>query len=127
MNVPWRPKVDQATKEQAALFTTACAGPSRTQRSAPSYAHRLWANAGASTGVCIVCEDVVVDAILCAVHSLREVRDVKVAARRLNDLPERREVSAPASDPRGQDRLHRWVPADSRIHLGEIVWNHLHT
>ena len=25
-NVPWRPKVDQAAKEQAALLTTCCAG-----------------------------------------------------------------------------------------------------
>ena len=35
-NVPWRPKADQAAKEQAALLTTACAGPSRMLHSAPS-------------------------------------------------------------------------------------------
>ena len=109
-NVPWRPKVDQAAKEQSALLTTACAGPSPIQHCAPSYAHRL-ENAGASTCVCIDCEDVVVDATLCAEHAFLEVRDVKVAARRLNDLAGRREVSAPASE---------FTSAGS-------FWNHLHT
>ena len=41
-----------------------------------------------------------------------------MAARRLDNLAERREVSILASDPRRGDRLHRWVPSDSQFHLG---------
>ena len=52
-------------------------------------------------------EDFVVDLILCAEHAFLEVRDVKVAARRQNNLAERREVSVRKSDPRKVDRLHR--------------------
>ena len=52
----------------------------------------------ASTGVFIQGEDVVVDAILCAEHPFLEVRHMKMAARRLEDLGE---------DPRREDRLHR--------------------
>ena len=131
-SVPWRPIVDQTAKEQAALFTTACAGPSQIQLSSPSYAHRLVTSAGASTGVCIDGEDVV--AILCAVHAFREVRDVNVAARRLNDPAECREVSAPASDPRREDRRHRWVPnslrrdrLESFAHLTKVSYRAWHT
>ena len=39
----------------------------------------------------------------------------------------RASVSAPTSDSRRQNRLHRWVPSGNRIHLGGTVWIHLHT
>ena len=90
---------------------------SRIQHSAPSYAPRLVTSAGATTCVCIDREVVGVDGILCAGLAFREVRDVEGAACRLNNLAERREVSALASDPRRDDRLFRWVPSDSRFHL----------
>ena len=69
-------------------------------------------NAGASTGVCIDGEDVVVDAILCAEHAFLEVRDVKVA-RRHHDLAERREEkSATAAVKRGPSVI--WVEVSNK-------------
>ena len=65
------------------MLTTGCANSSRIQR--------LVTNAVASKGVCIDGQEFVVDAILCAEHALQEIRGVKVAARRFNDLAERRE------------------------------------
>ena len=112
-----------AAKEQTTLSTTVCAVPSRIQHSAPSFAPRLVTSSGASTGVFIDGEVVVVDAIL-RNGAVLEVCDVNVAACRLNDLAERREVSA-----LGIRFANRRPSAqmDSRFDLGGIVWNHLHT
>ena len=71
------------SNEQAALFATACANACLIQG--------LVTNAEASKGVCIGGQEFVVDAILCAERALLEIRGVKEAARRFNDLGERRE------------------------------------
>ena len=61
-------------------------------------------NAEASKGVCIGGQEFVVDAILCAERALLEIRGVKEAARRFNDLGERREEKSAGPADRLQGR-----------------------
>ena len=95
---------ESGPKAQAALLPTVCANS--------SLIHRFVTSAVARKGVYIDGQDFVVDAPLCAEHALQEIRDVKVAARRLDALAEcREEHSAGPADRLPGDPLQPFIHA----------------
>ena len=91
-NVSWRQKVDQGSKGTGCIARNCLRGPIPDSALCAILRPSPCDERGEPALVwCIDGEDVVVGAILCVEHAFLEIRDVKLAARRLNDPAERRE------------------------------------